>query len=83
MRVISHSALVVYALVAATMLVAEIMQALRLRSFMDLSTLTMFAFGLMMANLTALAMEPHGQIAGTASSLMDQSRRCSESALVW
>jgi DHA1 family bicyclomycin/chloramphenicol resistance-like MFS transporter len=29
----------------------------------------MFAFGLMMANFTALAMEPHGNIAGTASSL--------------
>jgi DHA1 family bicyclomycin/chloramphenicol resistance-like MFS transporter len=29
----------------------------------------MFSFGLMMANFTALAMEPHGHIAGTASSL--------------
>ena len=37
--------------------------------FMALSALMMFAFGLMMANFTALAMEPHGHIAGTASSL--------------
>ena len=37
--------------------------------FMALSMLMMFSFGLMMANFTALAMEPHGHIAGTASSL--------------
>ena len=29
----------------------------------------MFSFGLMIANFTALAMEPQGHIAGTASSL--------------
>jgi MFS transporter, DHA1 family, multidrug resistance protein len=29
----------------------------------------MFAFGLMFANFTSLAMEPQGHIAGTASSL--------------
>jgi MFS transporter, DHA1 family, multidrug resistance protein len=29
----------------------------------------MFAFGLMFANFTAMAMEPQGHIAGTASSL--------------
>ena len=37
--------------------------------FMPLAALMMFAFGLMMANVTALAMEPQGHIAGTASSL--------------
>ena len=37
--------------------------------FMALSALMMFAFGLMIANFTALAMEPQGHIAGTASSL--------------
>jgi len=69
MRVISHGALVVYAVVAAVMLVAEQMQMLPLSLFMVLAMLMMFAFGLMMANFTALAMEPHGNIAGTASSL--------------
>ena len=34
-----------------------------------LAALMMFAFGLMFANFTALAMEPQGHIAGTASSL--------------
>jgi MFS transporter, DHA1 family, multidrug resistance protein len=69
MRVISHGALLVYAIVAAVMLAAEHMQILSLPLFMVLAMLMMFAFGLMMANFTALAMEPHGNIAGTASSL--------------
>ena len=42
---------------------------LTLPLFMALSALMMFAFGLMIANFTALAMEPQGHIAGTASSL--------------
>src|SRR3979411_734921 len=45
------------------------MQMLPLPLFMALSALMMFAFGLMIANFTALAMEPQGHIAGTASSL--------------
>jgi DHA1 family bicyclomycin/chloramphenicol resistance-like MFS transporter len=69
MRVISHGALVIFALVAICMLVAVKLQMLPLPLFMLLSALMMFAFGLMMANFTALAMEPHGNIAGTASSL--------------
>jgi MFS transporter, DHA1 family, multidrug resistance protein len=69
MRVISHGALVIFALVAIALLAAVKMQMLPLPLFMALSALMMFAFGLMMANFTALAMEPHGHIAGTASSL--------------
>ncbi|MFB9263463.1 multidrug effflux MFS transporter [Bradyrhizobium erythrophlei] len=69
MRVMSHAALVGFALVAAVMLAAEIANALPLPLFMALTALMMFSFGLMMANFTALAMEPHGKIAGTASSL--------------
>jgi DHA1 family bicyclomycin/chloramphenicol resistance-like MFS transporter len=69
MRVISHGALVTFALVAVIMLAAEQMQLLPLPVLMALSAVMMFAFGLMMANFTALAMEPHGEIAGTASSL--------------
>jgi MFS transporter, DHA1 family, multidrug resistance protein len=34
-----------------------------------LAAFMMFAFGLMFANFTSLAMEPQGKIAGTASSL--------------
>jgi MFS transporter, DHA1 family, multidrug resistance protein len=69
MRVISHGALLGFVAIAATLLVAEKMQMLPLPLFMVLSALMMFAFGLMIANFTALAMEPQGHIAGTASSL--------------
>ena len=69
MRVISHGALVGFASVAGTLLVAAKLAMLPLPLFMALSALMMFAFGLMIANFTALAMEPQGHIAGTASSL--------------
>lgn len=69
MRVISHSALLGYVAVSGTMLVAAKLQMLPLPLFMALSALMMFAFGLMISNFTALAMEPQGRIAGTASSL--------------
>lgn len=69
MRVISHTALVIYALVAAVMLVAAATHMLPLALYMVLSALALFTFGLMMSNFTALAMEPQGHIAGTASSL--------------
>ena len=51
------------------MLAAAKLQMLPLPLFMVLSALMMFAFGLMISNFTALAMEPQGRIAGTASSL--------------
>jgi MFS transporter, DHA1 family, multidrug resistance protein len=69
MRVISHGALVGYVAVAATLLIAAKLQMLPLPLFMALSALMMFSFGLMVANFTALAMEPQGHIAGTASSM--------------
>jgi DHA1 family bicyclomycin/chloramphenicol resistance-like MFS transporter len=69
MRVISHGALVGYAVVSAVMLLAAHNGGVPFALYMVLSTLTMFSFGLMFANFTALAMEPQGHIAGTASSL--------------
>lgn len=69
MRVISHGALSLYAAVAGVMLLTEILGVLPLPLFMALSALMMFSFGMMVANFTALAMEPQGHIAGTASSL--------------
>src|SRR6202171_6069305 len=69
MRVISHGALVGFVAVAGIMLLAVKMHTLPLPLFMALAALMMFAFGLMFANFTALAMEPQGHIAGTASSL--------------
>jgi DHA1 family bicyclomycin/chloramphenicol resistance-like MFS transporter len=69
MRVMSHTALVIFVAVAGTMFTATRLQMLPLGLFMPLAAMMMFAFGLMMANFTALAMEPQGHIAGTASSL--------------
>jgi DHA1 family bicyclomycin/chloramphenicol resistance-like MFS transporter len=69
MRVISHGALLGYVTVAGIMLAAAKLQMLPLPLFLALSALMMFAFGLMISNFTALAMEPQGRIAGTASSL--------------
>jgi MFS transporter, DHA1 family, multidrug resistance protein len=69
MRVLSHGALIGFVVIAATMLVTAKMQMLPLPLFMALSVSMMFAFGLMIANFTALAMEPQGHIAGTAASL--------------
>src|ERR1700733_14776356 len=69
MRVISHGALVGFVAVAGTLLIATRMQMLPLPLFMALAASMMFAFGLMFANFTSLAMEPQGHIAGTASSL--------------
>jgi MFS transporter, DHA1 family, multidrug resistance protein len=69
MRVISHGALVGYVVVAAVMMAAARTGMLPLPLFMALAALMMFAFGLVFANFTALAMEPQGHIAGTASSL--------------
>ncbi|UZE47672.1 multidrug effflux MFS transporter [Rhodopseudomonas sp. P2A-2r] len=69
MRVMSHSGLVAYVAVGAAMLAAAKLNFLPLALFMALSATMMFTFGLMFANFTAMAMEPQGHIAGTASSL--------------
>jgi DHA1 family bicyclomycin/chloramphenicol resistance-like MFS transporter len=69
MRVISHGALVGALVVAAIAFVAAKLDMLPLPLFMALSASMMFAFGLTFANFTALAMEPQGRNAGTASSV--------------
>jgi hypothetical protein len=51
------------------MLLAVKVQMMPLPLFVVLAALMMFAFGLMFADFTSLAMEPQGHIAGTASSL--------------
>jgi MFS transporter, DHA1 family, multidrug resistance protein len=69
MRVISHAALVGFIAASLMMMIFARLDALPLALYMTLATLTMFTFGLMISNFTALAMEPLGHIAGTASSL--------------
>ena len=69
MRKMSHGATVGFVVVAVVMLTAELLHVLPLPLFIGLTACMMFAFGLTFANFTALAMEPQGHIAGTASSL--------------
>lgn len=69
MRKISHIALVGQLAVSLIMLAAALAGWLSLPLFMILSTANLFAFGLIFSNFAALAMEPQGHIAGTASSL--------------
>jgi MFS transporter, DHA1 family, multidrug resistance protein len=69
MRVISHVALTGFIAASLLMMIFARLDLLSLPLYMALATLTMFTFGLMISNFTALAMEPLGHIAGTASSL--------------
>ena len=69
MRVISHSALTGSIAVTAVTVAAAWQGWLTFPVYMVLAIGNMFAFGLMFSNFTALAMEPQGHIAGTASSL--------------
>ena len=69
MRVISHAALCGFMAASLLMMIAAWFGVLVLPLYMLLATITMFTFGLMISNFTALAMEPLGHIAGTASSL--------------
>jgi MFS transporter, DHA1 family, multidrug resistance protein len=69
MRVISHAALCGFMAASLLMMIAAWLGVLVLPLYMLLATITMFTFGLMISNFTALAMEPLGHIAGTASSL--------------
>ncbi|MBS0529812.1 MAG: multidrug effflux MFS transporter [Proteobacteria bacterium] len=69
MRVISHSALMGSLAIAAVTMLAAWHGWLSFPVYMVLAIANMFAFGLMFSNFTALAMEPQGHIAGTASSL--------------
>ncbi|CAN5133791.1 multidrug effflux MFS transporter [soil metagenome] len=69
MRKISHAALIGQLVIAAAMLATALAGWLSLPLFMILATANMFGFGLIFSNFSALAMEPQGHIAGTASSL--------------
>lgn len=69
MRVVSHSALVAYIGVAALHLAVAFFGFENIWTFVALQAAMMFCFGLMGANFNALAMEPLGHVAGTASSI--------------
>ncbi|MBX7198125.1 MAG: multidrug effflux MFS transporter [Rhodospirillaceae bacterium] len=69
MRVVSHTALCAYLGVAAVHLAVAFLGFENVWTFVVLQAAMMFCFGLMGANFNALAMEPLGHVAGTASSI--------------
>ena len=67
MRRVSHTAMIVFILMSATLAVRTHFFGEDLAWFFPLFALAFACFGLMGANFSALAMEPLGKIAGTAS----------------
>lgn len=67
MRRISHVALLAFTLVSAVLTVATLVWGENLAVFFPLFSIAFACFGLMGSNFSALAMEPLGRIAGTAS----------------
>jgi DHA1 family bicyclomycin/chloramphenicol resistance-like MFS transporter len=71
MRPISHWALVGFvASTVAHFAIAEVFGTPPLAVFVGLLAVALFCFGLIMPNFNAIAMEPMGKIAGTASSFV-------------
>ena len=67
MRRISHTVLILFTLGAGTLSVTTLLWGESLARFFPLFALTFACFGMMGSNFSALAMEPLGKIAGTAS----------------
>ena len=70
MRRLSHGALIGFVLASLAWAVASIFGALPFWLFVLLYGMAMFQFGLIGANFNAMAMEPLGHVAGTASSVL-------------
>lgn len=67
MRRISHTALLVFTLLSATLALLSVFAGENFALFMPLFAIAFGCFGMMGANFSALALEPLGRIAGTAS----------------
>ncbi|MCA1405132.1 multidrug effflux MFS transporter [Ensifer sp. IC3342] len=70
MRALSHAALLGFTLASFVWVSLSLMGPLSLPLFIILHAATMFQFGLIAANFNAMAMEPLGHVAGTASSVL-------------
>ena len=68
MKFIANRALAVFAAAAAIMLMLGSLHLLPVWAFFGLSCVTFFTFSMIMPNFGALAMEPLGEVAGTAAS---------------
>lgn len=69
MRRVTHSALLSFAVMSGVWLTLAVNDMLPFAAFMIVFALTMFSFGMVGSNTQALAMEPLGAVAGTASSV--------------
>ncbi|MGV3552529.1 multidrug effflux MFS transporter [Rhizobium sp.] len=69
MRRVTHTALVSFAVLSGVWLALGMNNMLPFPAFMAIFALTMFSFGMVGSNAQALAMEPLGAVAGTASSV--------------
>ncbi len=70
MRRVSHAALLGYLTVTLVHAAVVLMGLETIWTFSALQALMMFFFGLMVSNFNAMAMEPVGHVAGTASSAL-------------
>jgi DHA1 family bicyclomycin/chloramphenicol resistance-like MFS transporter len=70
MRRISHGALIGFMIVSGIWFVLSLFGTIPFPLFLLLFALAMFQFGLIGSNFNALAMEPLGHVAGTASSVL-------------
>ena len=69
MRRVTHTALLSFAVMSGIWLTLAMYDLLPFAAFMAVFALTMFSFGMVGSNTQALAMEPLGAVAGTASSV--------------
>ncbi len=69
MRAISHSALMAYLALAVVIFVLLATKTMSLPVYLLVAVCSNFTFGIIFPNFTAMAMEPQGHIAGTASSM--------------
>jgi DHA1 family bicyclomycin/chloramphenicol resistance-like MFS transporter len=84
MRRLSHAAMIGFTATAVVHLgLLLALGGLPLPAFAGLLALTFFCFGFIMANFNALAMEPMGRIAGTASSFVGTTTTTLSAALGW
>ncbi|WP_018697597.1 multidrug effflux MFS transporter [Amorphus coralli] len=70
MRRLSHSALVVMALILFVLMVLDEIAPVSLLTFSVMFGMAFFCVGLILPNFNAIAMEPLGKVAGMASSLI-------------
>lgn len=70
MRRVSHGAVIGFVVTGAMHAALALTMGVSLGWFVTLLSINLFCFGLMMPNFNALAMEPMGRIAGTASSFV-------------